>query len=293
MKICGKLSRPKLPPWIKVKVGVGEREAVADTLADLRLNTVCSGAMCPNLGECFCRGTATFLIMGSSCTRNCKFCAIDHNQKPLPVETDEPARVAEAVRRLKLKYAVITSVTRDDLPDGGARYFAETIRLIKALPTAVEVEVLTPDFNLDLDALRVVLADRPTVFNHNIETVRRLSGQIRYQATYDKSLALLRAAGEMAPDVPTKSGIMVGLGETDEEIIEAMRDLRDSGVSILTVGQYLPPSAEHWPLDRYVTPEMFKEFEEIARKLGFSAVASGPLVRSSYHAGELIKNKGV
>ncbi len=288
MDVKGKPERPRLPRWIKVRVGVGSRAEVAETLRDLRLNTVCAGALCPNLGECFCRGTATFLIMGRNCTRNCKFCAIGHDSHPAPPEADEPERLAEAAARLKLRYVVVTSVTRDDLPDGGASCFAAVIRELHRRLPETEVEVLTPDFNGDREALLTVLDAGPTVFNHNIETVERLSSEIRTRATYRRTLAVLEMAAGSGKKIPVKSGLMLGLGETDEEVRQTLRDLRGAGVSIVTIGQYLPPSAAHWPLDRYVTPEAFEEFGSYARELGFSAVASAPLVRSSYHAGELV-----
>ncbi len=288
MKGAGKPQRPKLPDWLKVRVRVGGGDGVAGILRDLRLNTVCSGALCPNIEECFCSGTATFLIMGGSCTRNCKFCAIDHNSHPLPLEMDEPERLAEAAARLKLNFVVVTSVTRDDLPDGGAGVFASVIHALRRRLPQAGVEVLTPDFNGDRDAVKVVLAAKPTVFNHNLETVERLSGEIRTRATYRKSLEVLRLAVELGDGIPVKSGIMLGLGESDEEAIQALRDLRSVGVSIVTIGQYLPPSGEHWPLARFVTPEEFVRFGQIARDLGFASVASSPLVRSSYHAGELV-----
>ncbi len=290
MKGSGKPPRPKLPDWLKVRVRAGGSGGeVAGILRDLRLNTVCSGALCPNIGECFCSGTATFLIMGGSCTRNCKFCAIDHDPHPAPPEADEPERLAEAAARLKLNYVVVTSVTRDDLPDGGAGIFAAVIEALRRRLPEAGVEVLTPDFNGDRAAIAAVLAAKPSVFNHNIETVERLSNEIRTRATYRKSLEVLKIAAETGGGIPVKSGIMLGLGESDEEAVQALKDLRGAGVSIVTVGQYLPPSAEHWPLARFVTPEEFARFGEIARELGFSAVASSPLVRSSYHAGELVR----
>ena len=283
----GRPLRPKLPDWLKVRVRAGGGEGVAGILRDLRLNTVCSGALCPNIGECFCSGTATFLILGGSCTRNCRFCAIDHNPHPAPPEEDEPERLAEAAARLKLNYVVVTSVTRDDLPDGGASFFAAVIHALhRRLPEA-GVEVLTPDFNGSGEAIAAVLAAGPTVFNHNVETVERLSNEIRTRATYRKSLEVLRFAAKAGTGIPVKSGIMLGLGETDDEVVETLKDLRRAGVSIVTIGQYLPPSADHWPLDRFVTPDEFARFGKIAEELGFSAVASSPLVRSSYHAGDL------
>ncbi|MDR0931613.1 MAG: lipoyl synthase [Victivallales bacterium] len=284
----GKPQRTRLPEWLKVRFRAnGSHSVVAETLRDLRLNTVCSGALCPNMGECFCSGTATFLIMGNSCTRNCKFCAIDHNSHPALPEADEPERLAEAAARLKLDYVVITSVTRDDLADGGAGCFAAAVEELHRKIPGVGVEVLTPDFNGDREAISTVLSAGPTVFNHNIETVERLSSQIRNRATYRKSLEVLRIAHDIGGAIPVKSGIMLGLGEKSEEVVQSLKDLREVGVSIVTIGQYLPPSAQHWQLDRFVTPEEFEQFGEIARQLGFSAVASSPLVRSSYRAGEL------
>lgn len=286
--------RPKLPPWIRIKVGCGQaREEVSSILAGLRLNTVCSSARCPNLNECWHRRTATFMILGEHCTRNCRFCAVGHTETPLPPDPEEPARLATAAVKMELKYVVVTSVTRDDLPDGGAGHFAAVINALRhALPEA-GIEVLTPDFNGDREALKTVLDAMPTVFNHNVETVERLSGKIRSKANYARSLAVLKAAAEISDGrIPVKSGIMAGLGETDDELVQTLKDLRAAGVSILTIGQYLPPSSAHWPLDRYVEPEKFDAWGKIARELGFTFVASAPLVRSSYNAAELInKNK--
>ncbi len=288
MKHNVKQSRPKLPPWIRVKVGAGAgRDEVSGILDRLQLNTVCSSARCPNLGECWHRKTATFMIMGNECTRNCKFCAVDSNCSPVPLEVDEPQRIAEAAKAMGLKYVVVTSVTRDDLPDGGAAHFAAVIHALRhALPNT-GVEVLTPDFNEDIDALKIVLDAKPTVFNHNLETVRRLSKQIRSKANYERSLQVLSNAVEIGNGIPVKSGLMVGMGEHDDEVVTAIRDLRRAGVSILTIGQYLPPTGEHWPLERYVTPETFALWKELALNEGFKFVASAPLVRSSYNAAEL------
>ncbi len=284
-----KAKRPKLPPWIRVRVGCGSgREEVNSILQGLRLNTVCAGAQCPNLNECWHRGTATFMILGASCTRNCRFCAVPHNPSPEPPELDEAQRLAKAAAQMKLNYVVVTSVTRDDLPDGGASQFAAVINeLHKAVPGA-GVEVLTPDFKADKNALYTVLESGPTVFNHNLETVRRLAGEIRSKATYERSLKVLKMAADSDFKIPVKSGLMVGLGETDEEVLESLKDLRDAGVSILTIGQYLPPSEAHYPLDRYVEPEKFAQWGEYAKELGFEFVASAPMVRSSYNAGELV-----
>lgn len=282
--------RPPLPPWIRVKVSCGaSREHVSGTLASLRLNTVCEGAMCPNQGECWGRGTATFMILGARCTRNCRFCAVGHVESPEPPDPGEPERLAQAAKRMKLKYVVVTSVTRDDLPDGGAAHFAKTIRAIReALPES-GIEVLTPDFKGVRKDIETVLEARPSVFNHNLETVERLTPLIRSGgAAYRKSLEVLRMANEIScGGIPVKSGVMAGLGERDEEIVQAIRDIREAGASFLTIGQYLPPSKEHWKLDRYVEPAKFTEWGELASALGFKSVASGPLVRSSYNAAGL------
>lgn len=281
--------RPPLPAWIRSRVQAGAgREKVAELISDLGLHTVCHSANCPNQGECWHRQTATFMIMGDLCTRDCRFCAVRHGV-PKPLDPDEPRRVAEAVRKLELRYAVITSVTRDDLPDGGAGHFAAVIRALRAaLGPEMKVEVLTPDFNGDRAALETVLRERPTVFNHNVETVERLSSLARYRATYRRSLDVLRMAADIAKGaLSVKSGLMVGLGETDDEVVATLNDLRAAGVSSVTIGQYLPPGPTSWPLDRYVPPETFKAWETLALSLGFKAAACGPLVRSSYRADEL------
>ena len=284
----GEGRRPPLPPWIRVRARCGGgREEVDGLLGELGLHTVCQSANCPNLGECWHQRTATFMILGDVCTRNCRFCAVKHGS-PAPLDPDEPGKVAEAAKRLGLKYVVVTSVTRDDLPDGGAAVFAATIRALRGLAADVKVEVLTPDFNVDQAALRAVLEARPDVFNHNLETVERMTPQVRYRAEYRKSLEVLRLAGELSGGaLAIKSGIMAGLGETDDEVAEALRDLRGAGVSLLTIGQYLPPSPSHWPLARYVEPEQFAAWEAMAKRMGFAGVASGPLVRSSYMAERL------
>lgn len=257
-------------------------------LKDLRLATVCSSAHCPNMCECFAQGTATFMILGDLCTRGCKFCAVQ-SQTPLPPDPDEPRRVAEAAERLKLKYVVVTSVTRDDLPDGGAEQFRRTIEEI-ANRTGAPVEVLTPDFGGRRDCVALVLSARPAVFNHNIETVPRLYQVARPEADYRRSLDVLRMASEIAPDIPVKSGMMVGLGEKEPEVVEVMRYLYSSGCRLLTIGQYLRPSPEHLPVDRFVTPEEFQRYSDEGDKIGFKAVFAGPFVRSSYRAGELISD---
>jgi lipoic acid synthetase len=277
---------PRLPDWLRVKVGKRDQSrATHALLAELGLNTVCSSAHCPNIGECYGCQTAAFLILGSRCTRNCSFCAVGTGT-PEPVDEDEPRRVALAASRLGLRYVVVTSVTRDDLPDGGAGHFARTITALRDGLAGVQVEVLTPDFRGSREALATVLAAEPSVFNHNVETVRRLQATVRPQASWETSLGLLAAAGEIAPQVPRKSGLMVGLGETDEELRAALRDLAGAGVSLVTIGQYLRPTARHLPVDRYVPPEQFEVYADWAREAGIAHVASGPFVRSSYHAAE-------
>ena len=286
--------RPKLPPWIRVKVNCGtNRNEVARLMDELKLHSVCASAHCPNLGECWHRGTATFMILGDECTRNCKFCAVKHNPHPAPPDPQEVTNLVEAVKRMKLKYVVITCVTRDDLEDGGASQFAAIINAIHKEVPGTGIEVLSSDFNGNIDALKTVLDADPTVFNHNVETVRRIAEQIRDKATYDRSMQVLRNAYELTKGkIPVKSGLMVGLGEKDEEVLETLEELRQNKVSILTIGQYLPPSNAHWRLDRYVEPEKFNEWAKFAKKIGFDSVASAPLVRSSYNAEELFsKNK--
>ena len=277
---------PRRPDWLKARIPTGAAyHETKKILRTLDLHTVCESANCPNIGDCFSRHTATFLILGNVCTRSCPFCDI-RSGKPLPVDPDEPARVADAVRRLELHYAVVTSVNRDELPDGGASHFAATIRAIrKANPTA-KVEVLIPDFLGDADALRTVLDARPDVLNHNLETVKRLYKRVRPAGIYERSLTLLRNVATWMPEIPAKSGAMVGVGETREEVEELMRDLNTQGVSMVTLGQYLPPSGSHLPLERYVAPDEFAHYREYGRALGIRQVASGPLVRSSYHAEE-------
>ncbi|MBE6369233.1 MAG: lipoyl synthase [Lentisphaerae bacterium] len=285
------LPRVKLPrpDWLRIRVAPGdERDKVRKLMSRLKLHTVCASAQCPNLCECFHHSTATYLIMGNACTRNCKFCAVPHSSHPEPLDAGEPERVAEASAELGLKFVVVTCVTRDDLPDGGAAHFAATVKALKARIPDVKVEVLVSDLHANREHIKTVLDSGPTVFNHNIETVERLSSSIRSVATYRRTLEVLKIASELAQDkIPVKSGLMVGLGETDEEVEATLRDLRAAGVSIVTIGQYLPPSDTHWPLQRYVTPEKFDEWAQYARELGFKQVASAPLVRSSYRAGEL------
>ena len=273
-----------MPDWLRVKTGKRHlTEGTRALVQDFGLHTVCEGAHCPNIGECYSRHVATFMILGDTCTRNCGFCAVNSGQ-PTPVDPTEPARVAQAAASLGLKYVVVTSVTRDDLPDGGAGQFASTITAVHGAIPEGRVEVLTPDFGGDADAIRAVLDARPEVFNHNVETVRRLQATVRPQANYERSLGVLRAARQIAPDIATKSGIMVGLGETEPEVHETLADLRAAGCEIVTIGQYLQPSRRHLPVVDYMPPEQFKALEKYAYGLGFRHVASGPFVRSSYQA---------
>ena len=279
--------RRRFPPWLRKRIPAGGRaDAVRNVLHDLGLATVCSGAHCPNMGECFSCGTATFMIMGRVCTRNCGFCAVRH-EPAAPLEADEPDRIAEAVERMGLRYVVVTSVTRDDLPDGGAAHFARTIAAVRARCDA-QIEVLTPDFQGDMKAVETVLDARPNVFNHNMETVPRLYARVRPQADYAQSLTVLAHARRCRTDVFTKSGLMVGLGETDDEVAQVMRDLRGVGCDLLTLGQYLQPTKQHLPVERFVPPEIFEDYARAGRAMGFAAVAAGPFVRSSYRAQDLI-----
>jgi lipoic acid synthetase len=269
------------PEWLKVRIGRGASAAVKKMLGESRLHTVCQSAACPNIGECFESGTATFLIMGDTCTRNCRFCNIKGG-RPLPLDADEPRRVAEAVQGLGLKYTVVTSVTRDDIADGGAAHFAATINAIRELNPECRVEVLIPDFRGDETSLKTVLAAAPDVLNHNVETVPRLYDLVRPGADYARSLELLRRAA--AAGARAKSGLMAGIGETIDELKITIEDIRATGATMLTIGQYLQPSREHLRVDRYVLPEEFRALGDFARSLGFTAVESAPLVRSSYHA---------
>ena len=278
--------RERKPSWIRAQFPAGERYTeVVQLLRDETLHTVCQEARCPNIGECFNRGTATFMILGDTCTRACGFCAVTSG-KPGPIDWTEPRRLAEAVERLNLSYVVITSVNRDDVTDGGAQIFASCIELIRRARPETAVEVLIPDFVGDWQALETVLAAGPTVLNHNVETVARLYPRVRFQARYERSLELLQRASDWAPYIPTKTGFMLGLGEERDEVSELLVDLRRSHVDLLTVGQYLRPSDKHLPVARYVRPEEFDEIREEALSLGFRHVESGPMVRSSYHADE-------
>ena len=272
------------PPWLKVRVpgGTGYAETLA-TVRRLDLHTVCEEAHCPNIAECWAHRTATFMLLGDTCTRNCGFCAVTHG-RPLTVDPAEPGRVASAVASLGLRHVVVTSVNRDDLDDGGAGHFASTARAIKAIVPHCRVEVLVPDFQGDLDAVASVMAAPIDVFNHNMETVPRLYARVRPGAKYPRSLAVLTAAARGQTTVPTKAGLMLGLGEHSDELLSVFRDLREAGCRVLTLGQYLRPSAEHLPVERYVPPEEFAELRAEALSLGFDHVEAGPLVRSSYHA---------
>lgn len=274
------------PWWLSVSLPQeGRILPVENLLADLRLHTVCQEAECPNHGACYASGTATFLIMGDVCTRGCRYCAVGKG-RPAPLDPEEPARLAQAVKRMRLSHAVVTSVTRDDLPDGGALHFAQTIRAIRSACPGCAVEVLVPDFAGDACALDRVLLERPEVFNHNIETVRRLFPQVRPKASYDASLRVLRQAARQG--LLVKSGIMLGLGETWEETRETLQDLYDHGARLVTLGQYLAPSGSHWPVARYVAPDEFEHWRGVALAMGFAAADSAPLVRSSYRAGEML-----
>jgi lipoic acid synthetase len=274
----------RLPAWAAKKRGIlREVRPLRRVLRELGLHTVCEEARCPNIGECFSRPTATFMIAGTRCTRRCGFCAVD-TARPAPLDPGEPARIAEATRRLGLRHVVVTAVARDDLADGGAGHFSATIRAVRAVAPATRVEVLTPDFKGEDAPLETVLAAGPDVFNHNLETVWRLSRTVRPQASYQRSLAVLGRAKHLRPDVVTKSGIMVGLGETPAEVRAVMEDLRAVGCDLLTVGQYLQPTRRHLPVVDYVPPPVFAEYARIGHRLGFRHVAAGPFVRSSYHA---------
>ncbi len=279
----------RLPDWLKTKRY--DSEPVTNMLALLRrlnLNTVCTSCRCPNIYECFSQQTATFLILGNVCTRGCNFCAIEHG-KPQPVNPHEPERILQAVETLGLKYVVITSVTRDDLPDGGASHFAKTIDMLKNKIPGIPVEVLVPDFKGNKKALATVAAARPDVIAHNIETIPRLYARVRPGGDYHRSLSLLETVKYFDSAIITKSGLMVGMGENENEILAVLKDLRTAGCQILTIGQYLPPSVSHFPLYDYVTPKAFDRFKELAANEGFLAVASKPLCRSSYKAGQLYR----
>ena len=275
------------PEWLRKKVNQGDQAGMRHLLGELRLNTVCQQALCPNISECFSCGQATFLILGTNCTRQCSFCNVEKTI-PLPVDRDEPQRIAEAVSRLKLSHVVITSPTRDDLPDGGAGLYAATVAAIRDSSPGTRIELLVPDFMGDGDSLKAVLDSRPDILAHNVETVPRLY-HVRSGADYQRSLDLLRLSDQLASSVPTKSGIMLGMGEREDEIVQVMKDLRRAGCVYLSIGQYLAPSREHYPVQEYIHPEAFQRLGRMARDLGFTHVESGPYVRSSYHAGQYIE----
>ena len=276
------------PPWLKRRLPTGHAyERLRTQLARNHIHTVCQEANCPNIWECFSRKTATFLILGDRCTRSCRFCAVTHGPPQSP-DSKEPERIAETARAMQLDYVVVTSVTRDDLPDGGADHFAETIRRIYEKIPGARVEVLIPDFSGNPVALYKVLDARPAVLNHNLETVSRLYDRVRPEASYTRSLELLERSVAYAPEATTKSGLMLGIGETDDEILRTLKDIRSAGCRLLTLGQYLPPSRNHLPVDRYITPGEFDRWRSEALDIGFDQVASGPFVRSSYHAKELV-----
>jgi lipoic acid synthetase len=273
------------PEWLRVKAPQWERVGgVKEVLRDLALNTVCEEASCPNIGECFNAGTATFLIMGPACTRACPYCDIDFEKKPKALDPTEPDRLAEAVRRMRLNHVVITSVNRDDLPDGGASQFVNCIEAVRALSPNTTIEVLIPDLCGNWEALETILRANPEVMNHNTETIPRLYRRVRPQGNYDRTLELLRRSRQFAPHIYTKSGIMVGLGETDKEVRQVMQDLRSVDCDILTIGQYLQPSQKHLGVQEFVTPEQFDAWREFGESIGFLQVVSSPLTRSSYHA---------
>ncbi len=275
------------PSWLKVRLRTTpEFEQVQRTVVDRQLHTVCFSAACPNLGECWARGTATFMIGGNTCTRACGFCDVATG-RPGALDAGEPARVAEAVASLGLRFAVITAVARDDLADGGAAHMAAAVRAVREASPGIGVEVLIPDYKGREEDLQVVLDARPDVLNHNLETVERLQRAVRKAGRYARSLELLQRAAALAPEIPTKSGIMLGLGETDPEVDQCLRDMRDHGIRLVTLGQYMRPSPKHLPVDRWVPPAEFDAWAARARDLGFDDVASGPLVRSSYHADRL------
>lgn len=297
VQIMGRHRRDPLPQrkpeWLKVKAPGGDNYLrLKQLMRELQLHTVCEEAHCPNIGECWQHGTATFMILGDVCTRNCAYCAVSHGRPPA-YDIEEPARVAEAIAQLALRHAVITSVDRDDLPDFGAYIFAETIRQVRQRLPGCSIEVLVPDFQGNEASIRQVVEARPDIYNHNTETVPRLYKKARPGGRYERLLEIFRIVRRLDPALPTKTGIILGLGETNEEVLEVMRDLRAVDVDILTLGQYLRPSDGHIALDRYVTPEEFRWFREQGMAMGFRHVESGPLVRSSYHAWEQVQAAGV
>lgn len=283
------MGRRERPPWLTVPVPeAGVLDSMEALLRRAEVYTVCEGAMCPNMGECFGRGTATFMILGKICTRNCRFCAVNKG-RPESLKPGEPFKVGEAVVKLGLKHVVITSVTRDDLADGGAGHFALTIKAVHNLSPGTSVEVLIPDFLGSVEALRLVTAARPEIIGHNIETVPRLYSRVRPQADYRRSLEVLDMVKRLDPGISTKSGIMLGLGETESEVIEVLTDLREVGCDFVTLGQYLQPTKQHLPVQEFITPEVFEKYGRRAEEMGFSHVVSTPLARSSYHAEQAVK----
>lgn len=274
--------RPRLPHWMKVPLPHGEDYSkVKNLILQQKLNTICVSGNCPNKGECWSAGTATFMILGDKCTRNCKFCQVD-TMKPDPVDWEEPARLAQTIKELKLKHAVLTSVCRDELADGGAQFWATTIRTVKEINPGLTMEVLIPDFRRGNETLDLIISEKPEVISHNIETVKRLTPEVRSMSRYEHSLELL--AYVSGSGLITKSGLMVGLGETEEEVLEAMQEVRAAGVKVFTIGQYLQPSLKHYPVKEYLHPDVFKRLKTEGLKMGFHYVESGPQVRSSYHA---------
>jgi len=285
------------PSWLKAEMlGASHTANMNRLISRYKLQTVCESARCPNRGECFEKGSAVFLIMGDECTRNCSFCAIKTTKNPLPLDSDEPKRVAELTKEIGLKHVIITSVTRDDLEDGGAEHFARTIREIrKVCGESIYIEVLTPDFMGNTSAINAVINEKPTIFNHNLETIKRLYSKIRPQADYNRSLGLLKYVKENIPEIITKTGIMVGLGETDEEVVTLMKDTREAGVNMLTIGQYLQATKQNLPVKEFIHPEIFRQYKEKGEDMEFLYVESGPLVRSSYYSLDLetiINNEG-
>lgn len=277
------------PPWLKKRIpAFQDLQRVKSILTETELHTVCEEARCPNLGECFSQGTATILILGRICTRDCGFCAVEHGL-PAPLDEAEPEHVAQAVKRMGLRYVVVTSVTRDDLPDGGASQFARTIQAIRELDQEIKVEVLIPDFKGDSNSLNRVLQECPNVLNHNIETVPRLYSSVRPGADYKRSLNVLKRSKESHPSIPTKSGFMLGLGETKEEVLDLLRDLREVRCDFLTIGQYLQPRTDRLPVVRYLSPEEFEAYRKFGEEMDFKMVASGPFVRSSFHASQMFE----
>ncbi len=279
----------KKPTWLKKRIPpIQDLAKVRSILSESELHTVCEEARCPNLGECFSKGTATILILGRICTRNCGFCAVERGT-PRDLDESEPAKVSGAIRQMGLQYVVLTSVTRDDLPDGGASRFAETLRAVRARDRGIKIEVLVPDFKGDESSLTIVLNESPDVLNHNIETVRRLYPVVRPQANYQRSLDLLERSKAFHPEIITKSGLMLGLGEDRNEVLDLLQDLRDVGCDFLTVGQYLQPRPDRLPVRRYIPPEEFEEYKRVGEGMGFKGIASGPFVRSSYHASQMFR----